>query len=66
MSCLVEDFRFCLLIGVGGFWFLRGEGNRKKKKKASEDSWAVRVQGGGWAAAVAYKTAELHWTQIGF
>lgn len=29
MSCLVEDFRFCLLIGVGGFWFLKGEGEKK-------------------------------------
>lgn len=32
MSCLVEDFRFCLLIGVGGFWFLKGEGEKKKKQ----------------------------------
>lgn len=32
MSCLAEDFRFCLLIGVGGFWVLKGEGGKKKKK----------------------------------
>lgn len=28
MSCLVEDFRFCLLIGVGGILVLKGGGSQ--------------------------------------
>lgn len=41
MSCLVEDFRFCLLIGVGGILVFKGEGG----KKASEESKAKTVGG---------------------
>lgn len=36
MSCLVEDFRFCLLIGVGGFWFLKGEGEKNASRENEE------------------------------
>lgn len=53
MSCLAEDFRFCLLIGVGGFWVLKGEGGKKKKtlvRKAERWGWEKQAR----------RTAELH------
>lgn len=41
MSCFAEDFRFCLLIGVGGFWVLKGKGGKKNECGKSGEA-------GGW------------------
>lgn len=44
MSCLVEDFRFCLLIGVGGFWFLKGEGEKKRGSEKGREGGKISPQ----------------------
>lgn len=45
MSCLVEDFRFCLLIGVGGFWvFKKGKvGESREEGRISPQNCRVAL-----------------------